>query len=65
MTVRRVILAAAAAIVAIAGGLALRAQPARPPNIIVILADDMPGVISAWASFRSFAAAPIAMNSEP
>jgi arylsulfatase A len=41
MTVRRVILAAAAAIVAIAGGLALRAQPARPPNIIVILADDM------------------------
>ena len=43
MTGRRTILGAAAALtaVAIAGGLVLRAQPARPPNIVVIFADDL------------------------
>ena len=43
MTGRRMILAAAAAVTAVvlAGGLVLRAQPARPPNLVVILADDL------------------------
>lgn len=43
MTGWRSILAAAAAltVTAIAGGLALRAQPARPPNVVVIFADDL------------------------
>jgi arylsulfatase A-like enzyme len=40
---KRMILAAAAALtaVAMAGGLAVRAQPARPPNIVIIFADDL------------------------